>query len=154
MKMANTFTAAMLAAGLLAGSAQVYAGEQNTKSTVEGIKHESKELLQAMEKYGEKQKTKAVALVDENLDRLDARIEYLERRLSEEWGDLSTATRTEISDQLMALRKERIEVAEWYGSLKQDTGEAWSELKAGFSESYEALSKAWEEAEESFDENS
>lgn len=153
MKLPITFTAA-IATGLITASAQVFAGEQSSGSTVEGIKHESKELLQAMENYGEKQKTKAVAMVDENLERLDARIEYLERRLSEEWGELSQEARTEISDQLMALRKERIAVAEWYGSLKQDTGEAWNELKAGFSESYEALSQAWEEAEESFDENS
>ncbi|MDX1451589.1 MAG: hypothetical protein R3183_03450 [Oleiphilaceae bacterium] len=151
--MKKLFPVFMVSAGLALGSTYAYASS-GQKNDVEGIKHESQELLQAIENYSEKQKTKALELVDENLDRLDARIETLEQRLSKEWSELSEQARAEISGQLMALRKERIEVAEWYGSLKQDSGEAWNELKAGFAESYEALSQAWQEAEASFDEQS
>lgn len=152
MKMKYTIPAIVLA-GALGASSSLYA-DNKEQSTIEGIKQEGQELLQAMEKYSEKQKTKAIDLVDENLDRMDARIDYLERRLSEEWGDLSKDARNEISEQLAALRKQRLEVAEWYGSLKQNSGEAWNELKEGFSASFEELSQAWEDAEESFEESS
>lgn len=143
---------ALLAAVCL--SSTVYAANGKETASPEDIKQEGQELIQAMAQYSEQQKNEAIKMVNKNLNRMDARVERLEHQLSAQWGELSKETQEELRAQLKSLRAQRIEVAEWLGSMKQDSGEAWNKLKAGFSDAFEDLSRAWQEAEESFEENS
>jgi hypothetical protein len=54
---------------------------------------------------------------------------------------------------MKALRRQRTGVAEWYGSLKTSSSDAWEHIKKGFSDAYESLSEAWEKPEKEFDIN-
>ena len=49
-----------------------------------------------------------------------------------------------------ALREQRTEVAECYGSLKSSSATDWSHIKQGFFNAYGALQQAWEKAEREF----
>jgi len=51
---------------------------------------------------------------------------------------------------LKALRKQRTEIAEWYGGLKHSSIGAWDEIKKGFANSYTELEKSLEKAREKF----
>lgn len=82
---------------------------------------------------------------------LDKRIEELEARVDESWGKMDKAAREKARANLKALRKQRTQVAEWYGSLKSSTGDAWEHMKKGFSDAYKALNDAWEKSEKEFE---
>ena len=51
---------------------------------------------------------------------------------------------------LQALREQRVEVAEWYGSMKASMSESWSHMKQGFSDAYKDLANAWEKSEKEY----
>ena len=66
---------------------------------------------------------------------------------------MDQAARREARSTLASLRKQRNELAEWYGGLKYSSAEAWGRVKSGFLKSYEALSKAFGKAESEFNSN-
>jgi hypothetical protein len=49
-----------------------------------------------------------------------------------------------------ALRKQRNEVAEWYGGLKHSASNAWEDVKKGFLKSYQALRDTFDKAHSEF----
>ena len=63
---------------------------------------------------------------------------------------MNEATRKEACENLRALRKQRNQVAEWYGSMKTSSADAWDHMKKGFSDAYKALEDAWEKSEKEF----
>jgi len=67
------------------------------------------------------------------LDKLDKRIDALEVHVDESWDKMDKDTRKKARDSLKALRKQRNQVAEWYGSLKSSTENAWEHMKQGSS---------------------
>jgi len=114
------------------------------------IKKEIHDLLEVLESYGAAQQEKSVEQTRKALEKIDARIETLQNRLTEEWADLSEASRTRARDALVELRRKRIEVAEQYGSLKSSSVVAWDHMKKGFSDAYRQLARVWEKAEDEF----
>src|SRR6266568_2452965 len=56
------------------------------------------------------------------------------------------AARRKARATLNALRRERNEVAEWYGGLKHGSAESWERVKAGFVKSYQALKESFAKA--------
>jgi hypothetical protein len=140
--------AVMLLAASLACSA--YAGE---KGSIEDVKRETQDLLKALESYGANQRDEAVAQTRSALQRLDDRIDSLEARLDSNWEQMGAAARQSTRRSINALRKQRIEVAEWYGGLKSSSGDAWMHVKNGLAEAYRELSEAWKRAEQEFDAN-
>ncbi len=121
-------------------------------STGEHVVKETGELLGALKSYSVEQRDKAVAKTQSALDSLDKHIDRLENRIHENWDSMSEASREKAQATLKSLREQRVEVAEWYGSLKSSSGAAWNEIKQGFSDAYAAAWKAWEDADESFSE--
>jgi uncharacterized membrane-anchored protein YjiN (DUF445 family) len=79
------------------------------------------------------------------LDAVDERIDTLQTRLDDNWDNMSKAAREKTQASMKALREQRTQVAEWYGSLKTSSDSAWDEIKEGFSQAYQALAETWDE---------
>lgn len=139
----------MLVVGLCFIS-QVYAQTAGEKSTAAEINQQTQALLKSLKAYTVEQRDEAVQKTKEALDNLDNRINQLETDTANNWEKMSQAAREQSRHSLKSLRDQRIQVAEWYGSLKNSSVGAWDHMKTGFSSAYSALHDAWEEAEKEF----
>ena len=74
----------------------------------------------------------------------------MENRIGKKWDQMDQAARREARSTLASLRKQRNELAEWYGGLKYSSAEAWGHVKIGFLKSYKAMSKSFGKAESEF----
>jgi hypothetical protein len=137
-------------AAAAAGSAQT---PEDDRTTIEAVKQEAKDLVEALKEYSAEQREEAVQRSRTALNILDRRIEELETQIAGQWDQMSSAARDKTRDNLKILRKKRNQVAESYGSLKAGSADVWEEMKKGFSSAYEALSDAWIKAVNEFDSN-
>jgi septal ring factor EnvC (AmiA/AmiB activator) len=127
-----------------------YAEASSEKTPIEDIKNETQDLLTALKSYTSDQRDEAIQKTKSALEKIDKRIDTLETRIDNNWDNMNAAARKKARDSLKTLRKQRIKVAEWYGSLKRSSIDAWEHMKKGFSDAYEAFSDAWEKAEKEF----
>jgi hypothetical protein len=116
-------------------------------TSAENIKQETAELLEALKAYSTEQRDAAVEQSRVALENLDQRIDALEIQMLDQWDDMDQATRTRTRDSLQALREQRTNVAEWYGSLKSSSADAWEQIKQGFSAAYQTLNEDWQKSE-------
>lgn len=126
------------------------ASEATGESSVQDIKQETTELLQALKAYGVEQRDAALEQSRVALENLDRRIEKLEKQMLDQWDEMDQAARDKAQASLQALRQQRNRVAEWYGSLKSSSAGAWGHMKQGFSSAYRAMHEAWEKSEKEF----
>jgi len=127
-----------------------YAEKPSDKTSVEEVQQETKDLVRALKAYTVDQRDEAIRKTKAALDNLDGRIDALETRAYNNWDKMDNAAREEARASLKALRKQRTEVAEWYGSLKRSSVDAWEHMKKGFSDAYMDLNDAWEKSEKEF----
>ncbi|MDH3976710.1 MAG: hypothetical protein OEV42_20805 [Deltaproteobacteria bacterium] len=120
------------------------------KTSIEELKKETEDLLEALNTYTVNQREEAIGQTKTALDNLDKRIDALEARIDESREKMDKAAREKARASLKALRKERTKVAEWYGSLKSSTGDAWENMKKGFSNAYKLLNDALEKSLKEF----
>jgi len=126
--------------------------EQKTdQTTMKDVKHEVVDAAKAIKEYSFDQRDQAVKKVKSTLDDLDSRIDKLQDRIDDNWDKMNKATRQKTKATLRALRKQRNEVAEWYGGLKHSSADAWEDMKKGFSDAYTSFADAWKKAEKEFD---
>lgn len=116
-------------------------------TSAEKIKQETTELLEALKAYSTEQRDAAVEQSRVALENLDQRIDALEIQMLDQWDEMDQATRARTRDSLQALREQRTNVAEWYGSLKSSSADAWGSIKEGFSAAYQTLSEDWQKSE-------
>ncbi len=116
------------------------------KATAKDIAREADETGQAIKNYTVAQRDEAVKKAKAALDDLDGRVGRMERKLDGEWDRMDQAARRKARATLNALRRERNEVAEWYGGLKHGSAESWEQVKAGFVKSYQALKESFAKA--------
>jgi uncharacterized membrane-anchored protein YjiN (DUF445 family) len=119
--------------------------------SAEQIKQHTQELLTQLKAYGADQRDEAVAASKDALNAADERIDALQTRLDDNWDSMSEAAREKTQASMKALRQQRTQVAEWYGSMKTSSDSAWDEIKEGFSKAYQALANAWDDTVEAFD---
>ncbi len=131
------------------GPAAVQADEAQKPPTMEQLKHDTANLIDKLGSYSAEQRDEAAASIKGTLDELDQRIDVLEKRLAENWDDMSKASREKTQQSLDALRAQREKVGDWYDRLKGSSANAWDNVKGGFSRAYDKLSDAWEETEKS-----
>jgi BMFP domain-containing protein YqiC len=131
-------TAIFLAVGPVLFAAQTSAEE--TKD----IKEKVTEAAEAIKNYSFDQRDKAIAKAKAALADLDARIDRMESRLNKGWDQMDQSARKKAIATLTALRKQRNEVAEWYGALKHSSRNAWEDVKKGFMKSYQELREAFD----------
>jgi len=120
------------------------------KTSIKEVKQETQDLIQALKGYTADQRDEAIQKTKSALQSLDRRINALETRVDNNWDNMNKAAREKARANLKALRQQRTKVAEWYGSLKNSTVNAWEHMKKGFSNAYSALYDAWEKSEKEF----
>lgn len=120
---------------------------EKDKTSAKAVRHEVADAAEAIKQYGADKRDEAAKKAQAALDALDARINAMEARIDRNWDKMDQAARERARSSLKALREQRIEVAEWYGGLKNSTAEAWDQMKAGFSGAYTSLRRTWEKAE-------
>lgn len=138
----------LLAANALSQS--VLATSHEDTVTVAEIRQETSELLQALKTYSAAQRDEAIKKIKTAQKNLDRRIKTLEKSLVKNWDKMDQAARDKSHASLQALRQQRTEVAEHFGSLKSSSTSAWGHIKDGFSNAYGALHSAWENTEKEF----
>lgn len=131
---------------LLAFAAEPPAG----KTTAKEVSKKIDETGKAIRDYTVAQRDEATRSAKAALDDLDRLIGQMERRLDRDWERLDEAARKNARATLSALRRQRNELAEWYGGLKHSSAEAWEQVKAGFVKSYEALRESFAKARKQF----
>ncbi|TMH78065.1 MAG: hypothetical protein E6H49_15500 [Betaproteobacteria bacterium] len=142
------FAAQALALGaLLAASPLSFAAEASGgKNSAKELSKKAGEAGRAIKDYTVGQRDEALTQAKAALDDVDARIRRMERKLDNEWDKMDQAARKRSRAALNALRRERGELAEWYGGLKHGSAESWEQVKAGFVKSYEALRESFAKA--------
>lgn len=127
-----------------------YGQTTKTETSIEDIQKETQELLEVIASYTAGKRDEAILQAKDGLQKLDNRIDALEKRVDNKWDKMSEAARNQTRENLRTLRKQRNEVAEWYGSLTSSSDEAWDHVKNGFSDAYKALEDAWVKSEQEF----
>jgi len=117
------------------------------QTTLGDVKKETADAAEAIKNYTAEQRDEAVKKTKAALDDLDQRIDRLEAKIRDKWGEMDQAARDKATTALRALRQERERVAEWYGGLQHGSAEAWDRVKQGFSEAYEKLKASWQKTE-------
>ncbi|MEE4357885.1 MAG: hypothetical protein V2I97_15565 [Desulfococcaceae bacterium] len=150
---------AMMLIGILGLTPLCYAQTENTGTSaeevttgtsIEEVKKETQDLLRTIGSYSADKRDEAVQKAKDGMNKLDKRIDALEAEIDKNWDKMNDAARRKARENLKALRKQRNQVAEWYGSMKTSSADAWEHMKKGFSDAYKALEDAWEKSEKEF----
>jgi hypothetical protein len=116
-------------------------------ATLTEVKQETAQAFKAIEQYSAAQKDEAVKKMQAALADIDARIDHMENRCAANWRSMNEVTRKKEQAALRELKRERIKVAEWYGSMKSSSAETWEDTKKAFLKSTDSLSDAFNKAE-------
>ena len=120
-----------------------YTQASNDKTTILDLKQEAQELIAKIKGYTADQRDEATNQTEQALKKLDDRIDALETDIYNSWDKMDKNAREEAQTGLKELRKQRIELAEWYGSLKNSSVSVWEQMKKGFSDAYQAIIDTW-----------
>ena len=131
-----------------------FAAQTSTdKSTTKEVKEKVAAAAEAIKNYSVAQRDEALEKAKTVLDDLDARIDRMQSQLNEKWDQMDQLAREKGMATLTKLRKQRNEIAEWYGGLKHSSSNAWEDVKEGFLKSYQALREAFDKAKSEFQKN-
>jgi TolA-binding protein len=114
------------------------------KPTSKEVQQKVADSVDAIEKYSVDQRDEAIKSAQAAMDDLDARIDQMESKISRKWDQMDQAARKEMTTTLNSLRKQRNEVAEWYGGMKHSAGNKWEDIKKGFVNSYHELRRTFD----------
>ncbi len=128
-----------------------HAKSNSDKTTIQDVNQQTKELLTTLKQYGSDKRDEAIKITTEALVQTDHRLDQLETRIDNEWDEMDKAAREKARSTMRSLRKQRIELAESFGSWKNSSANAWEHMKEGFSEAYQKLNDAWDKAKTEFD---
>ena len=153
MKYIKTNYSMFMLIAMLVTTPLCYAESSEEKTSIEEVKQETQDLIQALGAYTADQRDEVIQRARTALNNLDKRIDALEKRIDDNWDQMNKAAREKARANLKALRKQRNKVAEWYGGLKASSADAWEHMKKGFSDAYKALGDAWEKSVKEFGTN-
>ncbi len=148
----NTLMITMIAVIMLCFIPNSQAKSGNETVTSQDVKAETKEMISTLQQYTIEQRDQAMKEAEQAMDSIDARIDALESRVDNNWDKMNQAAREKARANLKAMRQQRNELSEWYGSFKNSSTDAWEQMKKGFSDAYQALSDSWEKAKSEYDE--
>jgi peptidoglycan hydrolase CwlO-like protein len=120
------------------------------KTTAKGVKKKMTEAAEAIKNYSVDQRNEALKKAKAALDDINARIDRMENRMDEKWGQMDQVARKKMKAGLKELKKQREDLAEWYGGLKYSSGNAWEDVKKGFIKSYHELRKTYTKVRREF----
>ena len=139
-------TAVFFAMASVSFAAQASADRTETKA----VKEKVADAAEAIKNYSVDQRDEALKKAKTVLDELDARIDRMQSQLNGKWDQMDQSTRKKAMDALTVLRKQRNEIAEWYGGLKHSSSNAWEDVKKGFLKSCQELRDAFDKARSEF----
>ena len=139
-------TAVFFAMASISFAAQTSADQTTTQE----VKEKVAAAAEAIKNYSVAQRDEALKKAKTVLDDLDARIDRMQSRLNEKWDQMDQVAREKAMDTLTTLRKQRNQIAEWYGGLKHSSSKAWEDVKEGFLKSYRAMREAFDKAQSEF----
>ena len=142
--------ALVLGAALVVSPLTIAAETSGSKTTAKDVSRKVDDAGQAIKNYTLAQRDEAIRNAKAALDDLDARIGRMERKLDSEWDRMDQAARKQARATLDALRRQRNEVAEWYGGLQHSSAESWEQVKTGFAKSYAVLKESFAKAVKAF----
>lgn len=120
-----------------------YTQASDDKATIQDVKQEAQDLISKIKGYTADQRDEAIKQTEQALKKLDNRIEALETDAYNSWDQMDKAARERSQSGLKELRKQRIELAEWYGGLKNSSSNVWEQMKKGFSDAYQIIVDTW-----------
>jgi TolA-binding protein len=147
----NTLMLTIIAVMTLCFMPVAQAQSGNDAVTAQDVKKETQDLINTLQQYTADQRDQAVKEADQALKKLDGRIDELESRVDNNWDKMNQAARQKARANLKTLRQQRNELAEWYGSFKNSSADAWEQMKKGFSDAYQTMSDSWEKAKSEYD---
>ncbi|MGY6275469.1 sll1863 family stress response protein [Methylomonas sp. MgM2] len=127
------------------------AKSDNAETTIQDVNQQTLELLAVLKQYGSDKREEAVNKTSEALMQLDQRLDQLETRIDDKWDEMDGTARKKARSTMRALHKQRIELAERFGSWKNSSASAWDHMKEGFAKAYQNLNDAWNKAKTEFD---
>ncbi len=119
-------------------------------ATMQDVKQEMKQAASTIKNYSVAQRDEAVKIAKDTLNKLDVEIDRMENKLDNNSEKMSQMVRKKTRSTLQTLRRQRNEVAEWYGSMKHSSSDAWQEVKTGFLKSYNTLQEYFSRAENEY----
>lgn len=122
--------------------------QESEPADADDVREQARELGDTLESYSAAQRDEAIEKAQQALADLSERIDRLEARMRERWGDMDEQARERAESDLEALEDQRSQAAEWFERMKGGSSEAWGHLSEGFAEAFEALRKSWREAEQ------
>lgn len=135
-----------LLAGTLGFTPLTSAESDDGSSAMENVRTETRELIDALKNYGVEQREQAAERAERGLTALDQRMDSLESNIDENWDRMDEAAREKARATMRTLRRQRTELAEWYGGFKNASADAWAQMRKGFTDAYRTLSESWQEA--------
>lgn len=123
-------------------------GGEAEPADADDVKEEARELGETVESYTAAQRDEALEKAQTALADLTERIDALEERARERWGDMDEQARERAEADLESLEEQRSKAAEWFERMKDGSGEAWGHLSEGFADAMAALRASWQEAEQ------
>lgn len=88
---------------------------------------------EALKDYSSEQRDKALEKAKKSLDELDSQISAMEDDLYEKWDQMDQESRNTYRSNLNEFRKQRSQVAEWFGAMSHSAENAWEDMKEGSS---------------------
>ncbi len=132
-------------------SAEEHKSTDNEVTTLEDVKKKLSEAFTSITRFSADQRDQAAEAARRDLAQLDRQIDKLdEDQMNRKWDQLSEETRQNWRKTRGALKKKRVEAAEWYGGVKRGSVDAWDEIKRGYDKAFSELNKAWQKAREDF----
>ena len=73
--------------------------------------------------------------------------------MAEHWDELTAEAREDRREIISDLRRQRNDLAEWYGVMKHGTAESWDDAKQGFVSVYNKLGESYDAVVDQFTAN-
>jgi hypothetical protein len=155
MRFLNThlFPPLILLTAIAVAPVTVQAQKTSDEASFTEVKQETRDLVATLKSYGDDQRNEAVDAATNALFKLDNRIRDLQFLIDTRWDDMNQSVRSKARANLRSLQRQRVELAEWYGGLKSDSGAAWNDIKQGFSRAFSEINEGWEDALREFELN-
>jgi chromosome segregation ATPase len=139
-------TRSFVTACLLAAVSLLPAGAVNAQTdaapTLEEVRTEVAEAMEAIAAYSEAQREEAAAEARSAVDQLDAAVAARQREMRDAWAEMTEQAREDANARLAELQSALVDLAERVGTLQAGTDSAWEELSDGLMAAWGELSAA------------
>ncbi len=120
------------------------AGKDEAEASAASVKDKWQDFTRELSRYTESEREQLSASVKRETQQLDRQIGQLENRIETAGAGMADKQR----QALRQIRKQREALSRQYQQLREDTGEAWQESKAGFTKAYNVLQQSLQDAEQ------